>query len=217
LSWVEAAVGPFERLLEAEHEQGREKVQARLEGLRLAYLDLRVEGEEQPLTASTIAAATRGTWVLWMLRQLLSPPVFEQIRRCWSEGKARDDATLRPVAESILGRSLRAFFEFWVDTMGLPSYALRKAEARGSAGSYTIQLEAENGGDGPCPATVVVQTEEGARHSLPLTAERGGRVRLDLCLPTRPVTAAVDPGGDLLMAVGERSWLEVRFRKFWMF
>src|SRR5918992_930530 len=98
-SWVEAARGPFERLLEAEAEAGRETVRARLEGLRLAYLDLRAGGTDRPLAEGVDAARTKGPWVLWMLRKALSPPAFQPVLEAWGRGGALDTATLRELVE----------------------------------------------------------------------------------------------------------------------
>src|ERR671932_278972 len=114
MTWIEAARGPFERLLEAEGEAGREAVRARLEGLRLAYLDLRAGGTDRPLAEGVDAARTKGPWVLWMLRKALSPPAFVPIREAWKRGGAMETAVLRELAEKQSRADFGTFFDFWV-------------------------------------------------------------------------------------------------------
>src|SRR4051794_15233153 len=114
MTWIEAARGPFERLLEAGEEKGPESVRARLEGLRLAYLDLREQGADRPVAESGEAARTKGPWVLWMLRKTLSPPLFQPVREAWERGDALETGTLRVLAEREFGADLGGFFDFWV-------------------------------------------------------------------------------------------------------
>lgn len=229
MTWIEAARGPFERLLEAERESGRAAVAARLEGLRLAYLDLRATGGDRPLAEGVEAARTKGPWVLWMLRQALSPPSFEPVRAAWNRGAALETHSLRTLAENQARQQLGEFFDFWVYGAGLPEYVLRRAEARpeprGENGQqragapaappgYLVTLEVENRGTGACPAPVAAQTEEGARHAFQVLAGPGERAELRFPVLTRPTAAAVDPEGNLLMGAGERHWMPVRVRRF---
>lgn len=216
MTWVEAARGPFERLLEAEREAGSTAVRARLEGFRLAYLDLRAAGEDRPLAESPDAAATRGTWVLWMLRARLSPLAFEAVRAAWAQERALDTAGLRECAERAAGANLGEFFDFWVFGTALPDYRLLRAEATASRGAYPLTARVENRGTGAFPAALVVRTEEGARHEWLVCAAPGGRAELRVTLPTRPVVACVDPDSELLMATGERPWVSVQLRRLWM-
>ena len=225
MTWVEAARGAFERLLEAEADAGREGVRGRLEGLRLAYLDQRADGTDRPLAEGTAAARTRGVWVLWMLRQALSPPLFETIRRVWRQGGALETEDLRDLAERQGRLDLGNFFDYWVFATHLPEFRLRQAEAscvkpssgRAQEGGFALTIRVENLGSGVWPAPIVVQTEEGARHEFAAPVGPGAAAGLQVGLLTRPVCAAVDPEGDVLMATGERIWLPVRFRRFWLF
>jgi len=217
VTWIEAARGPLERLLDAEAEAGRESVRTRLEGLRLAYLDLRGAGGEAALAETPVLGQTRGTWVLWMLRKLLSPPAFETVRQSWRVGEALETGPLRDLAERITRADLRSFFDFWVFASHLPDIRLRRAEARGSDGDFSVTLWAENRGTGNCGAPLVVQTEEGARHAINAPVGPREPTVLTLSLVTRPVAVSVDPEGDLLMATGEREWLPLWLRKFWIF
>lgn len=217
MNWIEAARGPFERLLEAQADEGMDAVRARLEGLRLAYLDLRAERTDQPLAAGIEAARTKGPWVLWMLRKALSPPVFQPVREAWTRGAALDTEPLREWCERAARTDLGPFFDFWVYGALLPEYRLQKAEARKEGDYFAVTLQAQNLGTGACEVPVVVQTEEGARHELGVTLPPGGRTDLQWRLLTRPVAAAVDPEADVLMSTGERPWLPVRIRKFWIF
>ena len=217
MTWVEAARGPFERLLGAEAEAGRASVQKRLEGLRLAYLDLRAGGSDRPLAEGVDAARTKGPWVLWMLRRALSPPAFEPTVEAWKRGGALDTASLRGAVERAAGTDFGSFFDFWVYGAGLPEYRLLRAEAKADGGFYHATLQVENLGTGEYPAPLVVQTEEGARHELAATAPPGARAEVRCRLVTKPVLAAVDPEADVLMACGDRPWLGVRIRKFWIF
>jgi hypothetical protein len=217
MTWIEAAVGPFERLLAAETEAGAAAARRRLEGLRLAYLDLRAGGTDRPLAEGLDAARTRGPWVLWMLRKALSPPSFQPVRDAWQRGGALETEALRELAERQAGGSLEPFFDFWVYRAELPEYRLRRVEARAEKGGFAVTLQVENLGTGGYPAAVVLQTEEGARHTFAAAAVPGARADLRFPVLTKPVMAAVDPEGDLLMASGERAWLPVRLRRFWLF
>jgi hypothetical protein len=217
MTWIEAARGPFERLLEAEQESGREAVRPRLEGLRIAYLDQRGSGTDRPLAEGVEAARTKGPWVLWMLRKVLSPPAFEPVRAAWRQGGALETGALREWLERRAKQDLSPFFDFWVYGSGLPEYHLRRAEAKAEGGGYTVTLGVENRGSGSFPAPVVAQTEEGARHEFSLLAAPGVKAELQFPVLTKPMIAAVDPEGDMLMATGERPWLPVRTRKFWIF
>src|SRR5579862_3877227 len=111
MSWIEAARGPFERLLEAEAEQGTPAARKRLEGLRLAYLDLRATGGDRPLGEGVEAARTKGPWVLWMLRKVLSPPAFAPVLAAWKRGGALQTATLQEMVERQAGTSFGEFFD----------------------------------------------------------------------------------------------------------
>jgi len=217
MTWIEAARGPFERLLEAEAESGREAVRPRLEGLRIAYLDLRAGGADRPLAEGVDTARTKGPWVLWMLRKALSPVAFQPVREAWARGGALENAALRDLAERQAKTDLGAFFDFWVYGSGLPEYRLRSAGAKSDKSGHVVSLQVENLGTGTYPAPLVVQTEEGARHELSVATPPGERADVQLSVLTKPVMAAVDPEADLLMAAGERPWLPVRARKFWIF
>jgi hypothetical protein len=217
MTWVEAARGPFERLLEAEEAAGREAVRARLEGLRLAYLDLRAGGTDGPLAEGVDTARTKGPGVLWMLRRALSPPEFEPVRESWERGGALDTASLREMTERLSRTDWGPFFDCWVYGSVLPEYRLRQAEVKGKIGSYVVTVQVENVGTGACSVPVAVQTEEGARHEFPVLASPGERAELRFPVVTRPVAAAVDPETDVLMACGERPWVPVRARRFWIF
>jgi hypothetical protein len=217
MTWIEAARGPFERLLDAQAEEGTEAIRARLEGLRLAYLDLRAGGADRPLAEGLDTARTKGPWVLWMLRKLLSPPVFQPVREAWGRGEALETGTLRELAERLARADLGAFFDFWVYGSLLPEYRLLKAEARREGDHFAVTLQVQNLGSGACEVPLVVQTEEGARHELGVSISPGQCSDLQCRLLTQPVAATVDPEADILMATGERPWLTVRVRKFWIF
>jgi hypothetical protein len=217
MTWIEAAKGPFERLLEAEVEMGREAVRARLEGLRLAYLDLRMAGGDRPLAEGPNAGRTKGPWVLWMLRKTLSPPAFRPVQDVWLRGGALETATLREVAERTARTDLGPFFDFWVYGAHLPEYRLRRAEVKREGETHAVTLQVENSGTGAYPAPVVVETEEGARHVFRAVAAPGARTELRCALVTKPTRAAVDPEADVLMETGARAWLPVQARKRWIF
>jgi hypothetical protein len=217
MTWIEAARGPFERLLEAEREAGRESVRARLEGFRQAYLDLRAGGMDRPLGEGLEVARTKGPWVLWMLRKTLSPPGFRPVLGAWARGGAIETRDLRELAERLAKADLKAFFDFWVYGIHLPEYRLRKAEAKAEGDGHLVTVQVENVGSGSVSVPLVLQTEEGARHEFSVAASPGARLETQVPVLTKPVFAAVDPEGDMLMAQAERPWVPVRIRKFWLF
>jgi hypothetical protein len=63
----------------------------------------------------------------------------------------------------------------------------------------------------------VIQTEEGARHTFPVSAPVGESVEATYRVLTRPVQAAVDPDGELLQPDRGPVWLPVRTRRWGIF
>src|SRR5258705_7961117 len=120
MTWIEAARGPFERLLDAEADAGPQALRARLEGLRLAYLDLRAGGTDRPLAEGADAGRTKGPWVLWMLRKSLSPAAFEPVRERWRRGGALENVSLREMVENQSRSDFSLFFDFWIYGAQLP-------------------------------------------------------------------------------------------------
>lgn len=222
-SWLEAAWEPFCDLLRVEETDGRAAARGRLSGLREAYLATRALGGEMPLAEATgdevwTLARTRGVWALWMLRERMGPPAFDQACGRWREGHAPQG--IAAVCERLEGAGaagLAQFVRFWVETTGLPDYHLLAATARRRPAGYEVTLRIANRGEGPVPAPAVARTEEGALHEFEVSAGAGERQEVRFSVLTRPVAAALDPDGDLLTASGERRWTGVRVRLWGIF
>ena len=123
-----------------------------------------------------------------MLRKALSPPVFQPVRNAWKAEEALETGALRQLAERLSGSDLGPFFDFWVFGDRLPDYRLRSAAAKPEGDLFMVTLQVENAGTGSYPAPVVVQTEEGARHSFSASAPPGGRT--GSTSPRRATTSA---------------------------
>ena len=217
MAWSEAAREVLERVLETGEREGPEVLRTRLEGLRLAYVDHRSFGCDQPLAEGEENARTKGVWVLWMLRQHLGPGGFAEVRKVWEQRGALETESLRELCERLSRTELREFFDFWVYGTHLPDYRLKKAEVRPAEGAYQLTLVVENRGTGANPDDAVVQSEEGARHELRAAATPGAPTELQVTLVTKPVLASVDPDARMLMNGRERPWVPVRQRKFLFF
>ena len=72
-----------------------------------------------------------------------------------------------------------------------------------------------NRGSGAVAAPAVIQTEEGARHTFPVSAPVGETLEASYFVLTRPVQAAVDPDGELLQPDRGMVWQPVRLRQWW--
>jgi hypothetical protein len=228
MSWVEQALPGLADLREREEESGRAAVRDRLYQIEQAYLILREAGTERPLAElgvgqmETAIGRAKGAWVLWMLRDRVGEPLFSEIL---ARPEARSDLG-RGVVEALTERAgeqasawVDPFFEFWVRGTGLPDYRLVRATARARDGGYTVSLSVANEGTGAFPVPVVIQSEEGARHALPVSVPAGGAERIDYSLLTRPVAAAVDPDVSVLSGSTsrDRGWLTIRTRRWWIF
>jgi hypothetical protein len=167
---------------------------------------------------ASASAASKGVWVLWMLRRGLGELAFEELRR--EPGVLAITDRLREAIRRRVGSDFESFFDFWVYGTELPAYRLESATGRPlsrATGGYTVTLRLANDGTGAFPAPAVVRTEEGARHEFQVSVP-GGEAR-DVTYPvlTRPVAAAVDPEGELLQS-GPRvagEWRPVRLRRWW--
>jgi hypothetical protein len=167
---------------------------------------------------ASASAASKGVWVLWMLRRGLGELAFEELRH--EPGVLASTDRLRETIRRRVGGDFDAFFDLWVYGTDLPAYRLETATGRplprATGGGYTITLRLANDGTAAFPAPAVVRTEEGARHEFRVSVP-GGETR-DVTYPvlTRPVAAAVDPEGELLQsgpsAAGE--WRPVRLRRW---
>jgi hypothetical protein len=242
--WLEEALPAFEEVLELERLKGTTAAQERLEIHRQAYLGLLESGIEPGALEAPVAsvqtpakagplpslapgdrrlasasAASKGVWVLWMLRRGLGELAFEELRH--EPGVLASTDRLRETIRRRVGGDFDAFFDLWVYGTDLPAYRLETATGRplprATGGGYTITLRLANDGTAAFPAPAVVRTEEGARHEFQVSVP-GGETR-DVTYPvlTRPVAAAVDPEGELLQsgpsAAGE--WRPVRLRRWW--
>ena len=110
-----------------------------------------------------------------------------------------------------------ALLDFWICGTALPHYELRAATARAEKEGYTVTLRVANRGTGTAPAPVVIQSEEGARHTLPVSVAPEVTIDVKYFVLTRPVQAAVDPDGEVLQEDGGRAWQPVRLRRWGIF
>ena len=236
--WLQEAAAAFEEVLRLETQEGRPAARERLAVLREAYLALRDASLDRPLAeleptgrGDAKVARTRGTWVLWMLRQVLGPLTFREIwstpdgpllttgslKRALDLGhRALGDSQTEPNAQHLTptDQHWNGFFDYWVYSTSLPQYRLLSATMKGTAGAYTVTLKIANRGTGTIPAPLVVQTEEGARHEFALAVPGGATSEVRYTLITKPVAAAVDPEGDLLQAEASGEWQVVKTRRW---
>jgi hypothetical protein len=227
--WLREARGPLEELLALEAAEGKSAARTRLEILRQGYLGLREAGEDRPLAELSVGdaadrqiARTRGSWVLWMVRARLGVLDFRELQQAWEQEAAGTTTALR---EWLLEREAMgsgppsawpAFFDFWVYGTGLPAYEMHSATSRPAAQGFAVTLKIANRGSGSVAAPAVILTEEGARHTISVTAPAGQTVEAGYFVLTRPVEAAIDPDGELLQPDRQTIWRPVRVRR-WRF
>src|SRR6266699_3536414 len=102
--WLQEATAAFEQVLRREAEGGRPAARERLQVLRDAYLALREASQDRPLAelepsgrGDAQIARTKGTWVLWMLRQSVGPLAFQEI----GAGSGGPPLTMEALREAI--------------------------------------------------------------------------------------------------------------------
>jgi hypothetical protein len=229
IEWLPEARGALEELLALEAAEGKSAARARLELLRQGYLGLREAGEDRPLAEVAAEsrtdrqiARTRGVWVLWMVRARLGVLDFRELQQAWEQGAAGTTTALR---EWLLARdgvaggrtsAWPAFFDFWVYGTGLPAYEVQSAMGRPAEQGFAVTLKIANRGAGGISAPAVIRTEEGARHTIPVTVPGGETIEAGYFVLTRPVEAAIDPDGELLQPERRKVWQPVRVRR-WRF
>lgn len=227
--WLQEARAALEELLALEAAEGKSVARARLEVLRQAYLGMRAAEEDRPLAELAVGSATarqiartRGAWVLWMVRGRLGPLDFRELEQAWQRPVAETTTALRDWLMEHEGRGPErpsawpGFFDFWVYGTGLPAYELQSATARDAKPGFAVTLKISNRGAGGITAPAVIQTEEGARHTIPVTASGGETVEAGYFVLTRPVEAAIDPDGELLQPDRRTVWRPVNVRR-WRF
>lgn len=161
--WLQEAAIAFDDVLRREAAEGRPAARERLRVLRDAYLGLREAALDRPLAeleptgrGDAQVARTKGTWVLWMVRQALGPLTYRSI---WS-GAQGPPATTEALKEavacgqwSVISRQRptdldhrsagvpplttdhwSSFFDFWIYSTSLPQYRLLGAAAREAGG-----------------------------------------------------------------------------------
>jgi hypothetical protein len=240
--WLQEALPALQEVLEREREAGRSAACERMEAFREAYLGLREAGADPPLAElaeggkPAPTARLKGAWVLWMLRERLGEPAFGELMESrllapgsWLLAKAgggphaeRPGTDLtrsqEPGARSGSEATwLEGFFDFWVCGAALPDYRLVSGRARPKDGGYQVTVKIANHGTGAFATPLVLQTEEGARHSFPVSVPAGETREVTYGVLTRPVAVAIDPDGEVLLAGPREGWRPVRVHRFWFF
>lgn len=234
--WLQKALPALAEVLEQEQVEGLARARERMEAYRQVYLGLRDTAPERPLARLSEErideqiARAKGVWVLWMLRNRIGEPAFQEfVSACGlvpagaahcpqtRGGEDPGERFRRTVTRHAGGDWAEAFIEFWVDGIQLPAYRLLSSIARPRGGGFEVTLKVANTGTGTYPAPVAVQTEEGARHTFPVSVPAGATREVSYALLTRPVSAAIDPEMEVLMAGPREGWRPVRLRRWWIF
>jgi len=113
-----------------------------------------------------------------MLRGVLGISTSANCSTQWADGRAQTTAGLRGLLED-------TFVDFWIGGTGLPAYELRAATARRVGQGFQVSARVTNAGDGGVAAPVVIQTEEGARHTVAVSVATGETLELTYSVLTR--------------------------------
>lgn len=173
-AWLSEGVAHFMGTLWVEKQQGRDKALTALEAGRqaLALAEPASPGEStgQPLTRAISPAyyRTKATYVLWMLRDIVTDPVLSAALRAYNpeqdvingSGPSSGAGYFQSLLEQAGNRhDLTWFFEDWVDAdKGLPDLAVDSVfPSAEQSGNWLVAVNVSNSGfcDAEVPVTVL--------------------------------------------------------------
>lgn len=140
------------------------------EGSIRRVLDLELRGLSEPVVQNGEAYSeqgvysamiyTKGSLVLWMLREMVGDQAMTRLLRTWYERyrfRHVTSADFQAVAEEVLRMDLDWFFGQWLHTTGTVDYGIGGVDVvRGSAG-YWSRIEIERHGDLRMPVPVRIR------------------------------------------------------------
>ncbi len=212
--WMEAGLQRFVQALSVEKRLGR------IDALKFLneYLAPLMKAEE-PLDRSTIAenSATstsssnsllntsdqillrgKGSFVFWMLRDMLGDPVLQKALASYRAADDSNTAYLQRLLEEDRKRDLEWFFDDWVyRDRGLPDFRIENVYARPLLGDPNklslVTVTVENRGGAGAEVPVTVQSATGER-SLRILVPAHQRTSERVQLPEMPTRAVVNDG-----------------------
>ena len=175
-AWLSEGVAHFMGTLLIEKQQGREKALSALESGRpaLALAEPASPGDAagQPLAKAItpVFYRTKGTYVLWMLRDIAGDPTLSAALRAYdpsqdlnkSGGKDAGENSFEALLERAGTRTdLSWFFGDWVDAdKGLPDLSIESVfPAPERAGNWLVAVNVANAGYAAAEVPVTVRTE----------------------------------------------------------
>jgi len=175
-AWLSEGVAHFMGTLWIEKQQGREKALSALESGRpaLALAEPASPGDAagQPLAKAItpVFYRTKGTYVLWMLRDIAGDPTLSAALRAYdpsqdlnkSGGKDAGENSFEALLERAGTRTdLSWFFGDWVDAdKGLPDLSIESVfPAPERAGNWLVAVNVANAGYAAAEVPVTVRTE----------------------------------------------------------
>jgi hypothetical protein len=179
-AWLSEGVAHFMGTLWIEKQQGREKALSALESARpalaLAEPQSPGDGAGQPLAKaiSPVFYRTKGTYVLWMLRNIAGDPTLSAALRAYDPSRDLNPDVNRASAndteessfEALLERAgpradLSWFFADWVDAdKGLPDLSIESVfPTPERAGNWLVAVNVANAGYAAAEVPVTVRTD----------------------------------------------------------
>jgi hypothetical protein len=199
--WLATAFAEYEKIVARENalaarnssgltEEERNELAVRLYQYRSSYLAGARTGSDVPL-AGTHADISRSDWyqvatgkgvlVLNELRHLLGKEMFVKLMDSFGRDNAGKEVTseqFQTRAERVAGKSLQAFFDYWLRQPGLPSMKLGRVAVVANGKGYRVEGEIVR--DDKAPPTTVRLTVETGKGSKAPTA------RVSLTGPSTP-------------------------------
>jgi hypothetical protein len=168
--WLNEGVATFMGSLWVERTLGREAALDRLESLRgaLALSEPAGVGAGQPLTAAydPVYYRTKGTYVLWMLRELVGEKPLAAALRGYdpAQDSAGDEGSdyFEKLIEKACGKDLKWFFDDWVyHDAGLPDLSIAGVFPSKTSvpGQYLVAVDVANDGYATADVPVTVRSQ----------------------------------------------------------
>jgi len=179
------------------------------EGSIRRVLDLELRGISEPVVQNGEAYAeqgvysamvyTKGSLVLWMLREMVGDEAMTELLRSWYERyrfRHVTSADFQAVAEEVLRMDLDWFFGQWLHTTGTVDYGIGGVDVVQGESGYWSRIELEKHGDMRMPVPIRIQGLSQVKDTVVHGMDRSSIVDIWTSFPPREVRIA--PAGTIL-------------------
>lgn len=217
--WIYEGIATAAQAFQREKQEGRGAGIALMESRRpmlveiekanLAAISARASGEPASNAATSLTASadellarTKGLYVWWMVRDMLSEPVLQNALLKYLPEQDKEPAYMQRLLEAEARTAapqavakLEQFFDDWVyRDRGLPDFRIDSVYARQMLGSgYLLTVTVENRGSAAAEVPVIVRArDESASRRLWVPARQKASIRIPL--RSQPLGAQVNDG-----------------------